>query len=631
VGRNGRNARLIICVVENKPSPFANASHQQPTPIPTMASTTERNTVPNILNNIRNCSEEQNRDTPGANGVTGEEREVTRRVQAEAEDEPREDETSNISMKRGRGRPRKEKSHIVMQAGMASIPRTRGRPRKDKTNIIMSTIEAEASEEESEESAHGHATRKSRRTVKKRISSQMFEESVSESNEDGDYDDDFGPPAKKRGRRGSKPTRRRIAMASSSANGGPPTMIPPVPVEKNKRRVATIPAAEVEREIPEGIFDEFWGSEDEENIVSQWTREHEVVLQNTSPAENALWKKAFQLFNQPAPKLLPPHIPIDVSENETVMDPDNEDLEDNEGLKNTNWSPPVCALFGEIMCCPAFSGRPDYLQYVLALAFYLRVGATDEFPKPELPASRRQLVVDEFKRLSKGPVDEENLLQTIENVEGRERLPHHRFLRFLEKDYNAKKAKWKTKKAKGLVKADFTAIVEAWDKYAIDSTKVGLFPLKEYATDWNRKFTKSPSSKSKKKKHSSEDILRLKREYILSTWRDREKEKRAGAAKRARKGKKTERRGAVVLADHGDAAVELGDEPSSSSHTEREAMSDGPNVTLDEDAVGEPSEPTQPPQSSRRERHRVRGRQILTVHDFERYLSELEWLSDSES
>jgi hypothetical protein len=106
---------------------------QQLTPTPTMASTTEHNTEPNASNNIRNYSEEQNRDTLGANGVTGEEREVTRRAQAEAEDEPREDETSNISLKIGRGRPRKAKSDMIMQAGMVSIARTQGRPRKDKT------------------------------------------------------------------------------------------------------------------------------------------------------------------------------------------------------------------------------------------------------------------------------------------------------------------------------------------------------------------------------------------------------------------------------------------------------------------------------------------------------------------
>jgi hypothetical protein len=177
------------------------------------------------------------------------------------------------------------------------------------------------------------------------------------------------------------------------------------------------------------------------------------VLQSTTLGDNALWKRAFQLFNQPAPKLLPPHIPIDVSENDAVLDPDNKDLEENEGLKNTNWSPTVCALFGEVMCCPAFSDRPDYLQYVLALALYLRVGAAKEFPKPEPPVSRRQLIVDEFKRLSKEPVDEKTWLQAMENVESPERLPHQRFVRLLEKDYNAKKAKWKTKKAEGLVKA----------------------------------------------------------------------------------------------------------------------------------------------------------------------------------
>jgi hypothetical protein len=57
------------------------------------------------------------------------------------------------------------------------------------------------------------------------------------------------------------------------------------------------------------------------------------VLKNTLPAENALWKKGFQLFDQPAPDLLPLHIKINVSENATVMNPDNEELEGNEGLK----------------------------------------------------------------------------------------------------------------------------------------------------------------------------------------------------------------------------------------------------------------------------------------------------------
>jgi hypothetical protein len=627
-----------------------------------MASTTNREMASNPSKNLRNSSEEGNRGTPSANGVMGEEekevtrrvqdeekREVTRRVQigeereaaihvkTEVEYEPVAAEASNISREKGRGRPRMEQSNMIMQlgeeedepkaAGMASISRKRGRPRKDQSNIIMSTIEEEASEEDSEGSMNDCATRKSRRRAKKRISCQLLEEeSLFESNEDEGDDGDFGLPAKKRGRRGPKPRLRSITMASASANGGTPIMIPPMRVEKKKRRVAKTPAANVEREIPEGIFDEFWDSEDEEVLVSQWTREYEVVLQSTTPAENALWKRAFQLFNQPAPKLLPPYIPIDVSENETVLDPDNEDLEENEGLKNTNWSPTVCALFGEVMCCPAFSGRPDYLQYVLALALYLRVGATYKFPKPELPVSRRQLIVDEFMRLSREPVDEETLLQATENVEGRERLPHQRFVRFLEKDCNAKKAKWKTKKAKGLVKADFTAIVEAWDKYAVESPNMGLSTMKEYTTRWET----SMKSKKKKKKHSSEDILRLKREYMLSTWRDWEKEKRARAARRAQKRKEVER--VVTPASspsHGDDTVNQRDEPSPSSHMKRDRLSDASSVTLQEDLVQAPEEPNERSQSSHREINTVRDREILTVHDFERYLSELEWSSNS--
>jgi hypothetical protein len=245
-----------------------------------MASATEHDIVPNTSNNMRNSSEEEKRDTLGANGVTGEEREVTRRgqdgdeevtarqLQAEAEDERVEAETSVIFTTRGRGRPRKEKSNMIMQlgeeedepkaVGMASISKKRGRRRKDKTNIIMSTIEEEASEEDLEGIMNGYTTRKSRWRAKKRISRQLLEEeSVSGSNEEGDYDDDFGPPAKKRGRRGPKPRPRSTAMVSPSANGGSPFMIPPILVEEKKRRVTKTPAAEVEREIPEGIFDEF--------------------------------------------------------------------------------------------------------------------------------------------------------------------------------------------------------------------------------------------------------------------------------------------------------------------------------------------------------------------------------------
>jgi hypothetical protein len=147
---------------------------------------------------------------------------------------------------------------------------------------------------------------------------------------------------------------------------------------------------------------------------------------------------------------------------------------------------------------------------------------------------------------------------------------------------------------RGVSEGDFTAIVEVWDKYAIDSPNMGLSTMKEYATRWKT------STKSKKKKHSSEDILRLKREYMLSTWRDREKEKRARDARRAQKGKEVERHVTTAGSpSHGDAAVYHGDEPSPGSYMGRDTMSDGPNITLDEDSVGEPSEPSEPNEPSR--------------------------------
>jgi hypothetical protein len=99
--------------------------------------------------------------------------------------------------------------------------------------------------------------------------------------------------------------------------------------------------------------------------------------------------------------------------------------------------------------------------------------------------------------------------------------------------------------------------------------------MKEYATIWNGKFIKTPSSDSKKKKHSSKDILRLKREHILSTWRNQMKQKRVRAARKAQKGKEVERKVTTASSpSHGDAAVERSDEPSPSSHMERDRMSD---------------------------------------------------------
>jgi hypothetical protein len=309
-----------------------------------------------------------------------------------------------------------------------------------------------------------------------------------------------------------------------------PVKPPPGAAVTKKRVVAKEPQPKVEDdefEVPEGAYDSVWDSEDERGLRKYWTREHDVILNHTQAHEASLWKKTYQVFGLAPPELLPSHIALDNSEKKGVPDPGNEELESDEVLVNKNWAPDTCLILCGIVCCPAFKGRVDYLRYVLAYALYLRIGSSEEFPKPykvDYLVSGRQQLADEIARISE-EVKAEDVLAAMKTIQWTEQPPHHRFLDILRIQVRGSKRKVETK---ALIRQDLAAIVKAWDTYAEElDSGLDLKHMADYAKAWN---TKHPISKDDPKlpgeKYSTPAMLRLKKEYIISKWRESNKQLR---------------------------------------------------------------------------------------------------------
>jgi hypothetical protein len=282
-----------------------------------------------------------------------------------------------------------------------------------------------------------------------------------------------------------------------------------------------------EFEVPEGAYDSVWDSEDERRLRKYWKREHEVILNHTQAHELSLWKKTYQIFGLAPPELIPSHIALDISEKKGVPDPGNDKLESDEVLVNTNWAPDTSIIFCRIVCCPAFKGRVDYLRYVLAYALYLRIGSSEEFPKPyraDYLVSGRQQLAGEIVRRTEGATVED-VLAAMETVQGTEHPPHHKFLDILRVQARGRNGKVETK---ALIRQDLAAIVKAWDTYAEElDSGLDLKHMADYATAWNNKHQKSKEDpKLPGEKYSTPAMLRLKKAYMISQWRESNKSQR---------------------------------------------------------------------------------------------------------
>ena len=325
-----------------------------------------------------------------------------------------------------------------------------------------------------------------------------------------------------------------VASASSHRSAKPPpgaTVRTKIASGKRRQEDHEDEEEEEEIEVPEGTYDSLWNEDDEVLLRSWWTREHDIILDNMQDHEASLWKKTYNIFGVPPPELIPPHITVDTSEKEGIPDPGNENLGEGEVLVNTNWGSDVCNNFLRVVCCPAFTGRPDYVRYVLSYVLHLRIGAPEGFPRPyrkDYLDTGRVRLSEGVLKLSKGMVEGEALLEAMEKVLGPNDPPHCRFLEIL-KSY----VKREQDGTKALVQRDFKAIVHAWDNYVNEpNSPWGLRTMEEYVKAWNKKHQKSVSKpKAPGEKHNTNAVKRLKKEYMISQWRETCKKQRQQRAK----------------------------------------------------------------------------------------------------
>jgi hypothetical protein len=204
-----------------------------------------------------------------------------------------------------------------------------------------------------------------------------------------------------------------------------------------------------------------------------WSREDEVVLQQTSMEEKKLWRWCEAIFGMSPPALLPKearNVSIELNSKE-IRDPDD----DNKKYKNTNWSTDFCNSFSTIICCPAFRGHVQLFQYALLLAMYYRLGDTEycwEKPSESMVlANRNQELIDD---LEEGfPIDQDDKHWVLDIIKrfGPDTPPDLEFTDHLEAAVAERRPQF-SNVTNGVTRRDMVAIIWAWDIYARQPDKI---------------------------------------------------------------------------------------------------------------------------------------------------------------
>jgi hypothetical protein len=218
--------------------------------------------------------------------------------------------------------------------------------------------------------------------------------------------------------------------------------------------------------------------------------------------------------------LLPEGIRVDLSLNNAIADPENNDLADDQGLENTNWPQDFGVAFSQVVCCEAFKNKLDFLRYVLKYDLHTRLGSANGFRKPNsshLAIQRNNKILAEFSRLADSnaiaefnkisrELIEEVLKLALNTSIGTDNPPHKTF--FTDWVQTAGDLKY-FQGQKGLIKRDLVNIITAWDSYAAKS-KSRLGPMADYAALWNDEHTKASHAPTGSQKYHTADIFALK-------------------------------------------------------------------------------------------------------------------------
>jgi hypothetical protein len=256
-------------------------------------------------------------------------------------------------------------------------------------------------------------------------------------------------------------------------------------------------------------------------IEESWSREDEVVLQQTSMEEQKLWRWCDAIFGVSPPELLPERARNVAIQLKDITDPDDA----SKIYKNTNWSIDFCTSLSTIICCPAFRGHVHLFQYALLLAMYYRLGVTryqERKPsKTMLATNRNQSFIDHLEEGFHMDQDDKRwVLALVEKTFSSNSPPDLAFTDHL----SAAVAERRTQLSNvenGVTRRDLVAIIRAWDLYAEQADKIlALRKMGEYREIYSRVIMPTIGRRSVSEASArSREILGKKKSWIIEQRR----------------------------------------------------------------------------------------------------------------
>jgi hypothetical protein len=226
---------------------------------------------------------------------------------------------------------------------------------------------------------------------------------------------------------------------------------------------------------------------DQPMIEESWSREDEVVLQQTCMEERKLWRWCDAIFGMSPPELLPESVRNAAFKLRDISDPDDA----SKVYKNTNWNIDFCTSLATIICCPAFHGHIHLFQYALLLAMHYRLGVTRyqgrRPSKNMLASNRNHSFIDALEEGFHIDQDDKRwVLALVENTFGPDSPPDLAFTDYLSAAVS-ERIQQITKAVNGATKRDLVAIIRAWDLYAEQPDKIlTLRKMGEYREIYSR-------------------------------------------------------------------------------------------------------------------------------------------------
>jgi hypothetical protein len=262
-------------------------------------------------------------------------------------------------------------------------------------------------------------------------------------------------------------------------------------------------------------------------IDSSWSREDEVVLQQTCMEEQKLWRWCDAIFGMSPPKLLPESVRNVTFELRDITDPDDV----LKTYKNMNWSIDFCTNLAIIICCPAFHEHVGWFQYALLLAIHYRLGVRKyQGPRPSramLTTSRNHSFIDDLEEGFHMDQDDKRwVLALVEKTFGLDGPPDLAFNDYLSAAVS-ERLQQITKAVNGATKRDLVAIIRAWDLYSEQPDKVlTLRKMGKYREIYSRVIKPGVGRRSIAAINArSREILEKKKAWIIG-------QRRAGAETR---------------------------------------------------------------------------------------------------